>query len=87
MRESITWNNPVLRFEAPEGTRIARWTYMPANYPLGEGKRVDANGHYLDADGNEILDDDGKPITDGNNSLIATPAPGHHRSGRRRGRI
>ena len=72
MRESITWNNPVLRFEAPEGTRIARWTYMPANYPLGEGKRVDANGHYLDADGNEILDDDGKPITDGNNSLIAT---------------
>ena len=72
MRESITWNNPVLRFEAPEGTRIARWTYMPANYPLGEGKRVDANGHYLDADGNEILDADGKPITDGNNSLIAT---------------
>ena len=72
MRESITWNNPVLRFEAPKGTRIARWTYMPENYPLGEGKRVDANGHYLDADGKEIVDDYGNPITDGNDSRIAT---------------
>ncbi|MCD7906735.1 MAG: hypothetical protein LUH04_03390, partial [Clostridium sp.] len=71
MRESITWNNPVLRFEAPEGTRIARWSYMPANYPLGEGKRVDANGHYLDENGKEILDADGNPIVDGNNAAIA----------------
>ena len=43
-RSSVTWINPVLRFEAPPGMRIARWVYMPDDFKLGEEAYVDKNG-------------------------------------------
>ena len=51
-----TWYHPAVRFDAPKGTRIARWYYMPAGFDLGELPKIDPEtGDYiLDADGNQI---------------------------------
>lgn len=84
MRESVNWVNPVLRFEAPEGMRIARWVYMPEDYPIGMEKnaddeyevqavyRVDEDGHYLNDADEPILDADGNFITDPTGYSVAT---------------
>ena len=83
MRESVSWTNPVLRFEAPEGMRIARWVYMPDDFPIGKVKdtsgkyvdqpvaRVDLDGHYLN-DQNEPLKNGDDYVTDPNDSRIGT---------------
>ena len=44
-RQSVAWKNPVLRFDAPEGMRIARWVYMPEDFELGEADWADENGN------------------------------------------
>ena len=47
-RQSVAWKNPVLRFDAPEGMRIARWVYMPEDFELGEADWADENGKITD---------------------------------------
>ena len=45
-RATCSWNQPAIRFEAPEGTRIARWVYLPeGSYAMGE-----AEGYTVDAE-------------------------------------
>lgn len=56
LRQSVDWINPVIRFVAPDGMRIARWIYMPDNFDLGTLPRVNR-------DGSEVPGADPQPVS------------------------
>ncbi|WP_159456415.1 hypothetical protein, partial [Intestinibacillus massiliensis] len=62
-RGNTTWDAPVIRFEAPKGTRIARWYYMPEQFTFGDLPALDADGNWQAADGGALHIVNGKWVT------------------------